>query len=90
MQQLDVETATTLCLVETLAKVANSRAQGTIAGIKVRLTEKEIQELIRGDRAVAQLLERMLDKVQEPEIAHHLGAEYHEHSDGRRRWRNGH
>jgi transposase-like protein len=61
-----------------------------MAGIEVTLTEEEIQGLFRGDRGMAQLLERVLNEVLEAEIADHLGAEPHERSDGRRGWRNGH
>lgn len=60
-----------------------------MAQIEHMLTEEEIQGLFRGDRGVAELLERVLNQVLEAEIAEHLGADPHERTDGRRGWRNG-
>lgn len=57
------------------------KAVGAVLTIK----EGEIQ-LFRGDGGLAQLLKQVLNEVLQAEIANHLGADFHERTDGRLGW----
>lgn len=58
--------------------------------IEVPIDRAEIQRLLRDDRGLAELVERVLNQVLEAEITEHVGAEPHERTPARRGRRNGH
>jgi putative transposase len=61
-----------------------------MARIEVTIDGEQIQQLLRGDRGLADLLERVLNDILEVEITEHLGAAPHERTPKRRGLRNGH
>jgi transposase-like protein len=61
-----------------------------MAEIKLNIEPDQIQRLLASDRALADLLEGVLNQVLEAELTEHLGAEPHERTPDRRGRRNGH
>lgn len=61
-----------------------------MAEIKLNIESDQIQRLLGSDRALAELLERVLSQVLQAELTEHLGAEPHERTPERRGRRNGH
>lgn len=59
-----------------------------MAEIKLNIESDQIQKLLASDRALAELLERVLNQVLEAELTEHLGAVPHERTPERRsrRW----
>jgi transposase-like protein len=60
-----------------------------MATIEIEIDDEKIQELLRGDRGMAILLEPILNQILQAEMTEHLGAEPEEHTDDRRGYRNG-
>jgi transposase-like protein len=60
-----------------------------MATIEIEIDDEKIQELLRGDRGMAVLLEPILNQILQAEMTEHLRAEPEEHTDDRRGYRNG-
>ena len=60
-----------------------------MATIEITTDNEKIQELLRGDRGMAVLLEPILNQILQAEMTEHLGAEPGEQTDDRRGYRNG-
>jgi len=54
-----------------------------------KIDDEKIQQLLRGDRGMAVLLEPILNQILQAEMTEHLGAEPGEQTDDRRGYRNG-
>lgn len=61
-----------------------------MAEVEVSIERDEIQRLIHSYEGLAGLVEQILNQILEAEITHHLGAQRHGRSPGRRGRRNGH
>ena len=55
----------------------------------IEIDDEKIQQLLRGDRGMAVLLEPILNHILQAEMTEHLGAEPGEQADDRRGYRNG-
>ncbi len=60
-----------------------------MATIEIEIDDEKIQELLRGDRGMAVLLEPILNQILQAEMTEHLKAEPDEQTDDRRGYRNG-
>jgi len=60
-----------------------------MATIEIEIDDEKIQELLRGDRGMAVLLEPVLNQVLQAEMTEHLKAKPGEQTDDRRGYRNG-
>ena len=60
-----------------------------MATIEIEIDEEKIQQLLRGDRGIAILLEPILNQILQAEMTEHLKAEPGEKTDDRRGYRNG-
>ena len=60
-----------------------------MATIEIEIDEQKIQQLLRGDRGMAVLLEPILNQILQAEMTEHLKATPGEQTDDRRGYRNG-
>ena len=60
-----------------------------MATIEITVDDEKIQELLKGDRGMAVLLEPILNQILRAEMTEHLKAEPGEQTDDRRGYRNG-
>jgi len=60
-----------------------------MATFEITIDDEKIQELLRGDRGIAALLEPILNQILQAEMTDYLGAEPGERTDDRRGYRNG-
>ena len=60
-----------------------------MATIEIEIDEQKIQQLLRGDRGMAVLLEPILNQILQAEMTEHLKAKPGEQTDDRRGYRNG-
>jgi len=60
-----------------------------MATIEITVDDEKIQELLRGDRGMAVLLEPILNQILQAEMTEHLKAEPGEQTDDRQGYRNG-
>ena len=60
-----------------------------MATLEMEIPDEKIQELLRGDRGMAVLLEPILNHILQAEMTEHLKAEPGEQTDDRRGYRNG-
>ena len=61
----------------------------TMATFEITIDDEKIQELLRGDRGMAVLLEPILNQILQAEMTEHLKAEPGEQTEDRRGYRNG-
>ncbi len=60
-----------------------------MATIELTIDDEKIQEMLRGDRGMAVLLEPILNQILQAEMTDHLGASPEERTDDRQGYRNG-
>jgi len=60
-----------------------------MAIFEISIDDEKIQELLRGDRGMAVLLEPILNQILQAEMTEHLGASPEERTDDRQGYRNG-
>ena len=60
-----------------------------MATFQITMDDEKIQDLLRGDRGLAALLEPMLNQILQAEMTEHVQAEPDERTSGRRGYRNG-
>ncbi|MCS4039941.1 transposase-like protein [Salinibacter ruber] len=60
-----------------------------MATFEITINDEKIQDLLRGDRGMAALLEPILNQILQAEMTEHLKAEPGEQTSGRRGYRNG-
>jgi transposase-like protein len=67
----------------------NNQAEPRWLPLGPKIDDEKIQQLLRGDRGMAVLLEPILNHILQAEMTEHLGAEPGEQTDDRRGYRNG-